>query len=495
MDLIRQKPAPSLRLTDRNRLQLWCAVALGLTIAGLFWSVFNATFPVEEYCQRHHARWVFQPFERHRYTAMAGGTFLSVIAAVSLAYLGALRLARALTGRRATAILLGLVPLVLALVLVPAYPFLSNDIIKYVFDGRIMVVYGQNPFLHVPADFPQDPFFELITWKTTVNAHGPLWRWAEAASASVGGESCPNAILAMKVWPTLAYFATTVVLYRILWTQQPERAIWGTMVYAWNPLVVLEALGSGHNDVVAALPAALAVWLTQRGRIIWAFPLLAIAVLIKPIALVLGPLLLIAMLRQEKTRRRDVALGIALAAGLMVLAYLPFWAGSKTFQGLSRGHMFSDSPAKALLVGLQSAGIPSSRAIPIASGTANGLFLLGLLPLLLAVWTGRLPLVAAACGVFFLYLLIGAQWFKAWYVLWLAPLATSAPEMPPRVLGMAFMLMAPIAYVVNETVPAIVALFFPLLILAVYWRAWLGWPGRVGESRPAGDRRWQMAGG
>ena len=57
--------------------------------------------------------------------------------------------------------------------LLPGYPLLSNDIFKYVFDGRILAVYGENPFLRVPADYPDDRFYDLVYWKAVVERARP----------------------------------------------------------------------------------------------------------------------------------------------------------------------------------------------------------------------------------------------------------------------------------------------------------------------------------
>ncbi len=465
-------------------------------MVGLFWAAFSGPFPLAELCTRRHPTWVLPLFERPRYTAVAGERFILIIVAASLAYLAALWLARGVRGGRAALPLLGLVPLGLLLVLAPGYPLLSGDLFKYVFDGRILAQYHQNPFLHVPAEFPEDRFYDLVYWKAVVNAHGPLWRLAEASSASVGGESCRDAVLAMKVWPGLAYLVTTGVLFAMLRAWRPERAVWGTMVYAWNPLVVLEALQNGHNDVVAALPALGAVWLAQRGRLGWAFPLLTVAALVKPLALLLGPLLLAAGLRQAAANRREVARGLGLAAALLVLAWLPFWEGPATFQGMAREQLFSGSPAKLFLTGLAWAGLGLDRAMTLTTGLSTGLFSILLVSLLLAVWRGRLSITAAALGVFFLYLLVAAQWFNPWYLLWLAPFAALADEGPPRALGIGFTLLALLVYPLqDEALPIVVAVFAPMTLLALRWRRWLGWPGPGASSEPVGPPRWQVAGG
>ncbi len=497
------------RLLSRDGTRLACALGLGVAIAGVFWVAFSGPFPLTEYCTRRSRTWVLPLFERTRPTGLSGETFVLAMAAASLAYLAALRLAaggRPLRGGAAALLLLGAVPLLLLLVLGFGYPLLSSDVFKYILDGRVLAVYGQNPFTHLPTEFARDPFYEMVQWKTHVNAHGPLWRLAEAGSAVVGGEGCERAVLAMKAWPMLAYLGTTATLFGLLRAWQPERAVWGTMVYAWNPLVALEALQSGHNDVVAALPALVAVWAARLGRARVAFPLLAVAVLIKPLALVLGPLLLVAALRPSNGARGDVAvrettIGIALGVGLVTLAYLPFWDGPATFQGLARGHLFAASPARLVLAALRDAGLPPDRAQLVAGLLANGLFLVLLAGLARAVWLGRLPLLAAALGVFFVYLLVGAQWFNPWYLLWLAPLAALV-QGPPRQLGIVFTLLAPLVYPFDsEARPIVLVVFLPMALLAFRWRTWLGWPGPLAGTMDrdlAGSAtrpRWQAARG
>jgi len=460
-------------------------------MAGLLWTSFSGPFPLVEFCTRNRPTWVLPLFEPPRYTALSGLTFLGATAALGLAYLAALRLCRGIGGSGSAWVLLGGLPILFVAVLVPGYPLLSSDLFKYVFDGRILTVYGQNPFIHVPAEFPDDRFYDLVYWKAVVNAHGPIWRVLEAASAAVGNESCSRAILATKVWPSLAYLATIGALFATLRTLEPKRAIQGTVLYAWNPLVLLEALQNGHNDVVAALPTLGAVWLTARGYTLGVFPLLAIAALIKPLALALGPLLLLTTIRRRGPALRSLALG----AGLVVAAYLPFWDGPHTLQGLNRGGIFSASPAELLLLMLQAVGVDLERAMPLVSASALGLFLIALVPLHRAAWDQRLPLAAAAAGVFLLYLLVAAQWFNPWYLLWLVPLAALAPW-PMRTITIAFTLLAPLVYVLQyAALPIVLTVFLPVAVLSVRWRAWLGWPGSLQTAAGSSGARWQMAGG
>lgn len=487
-------PVPASPALDRAALWTAAACLAGVGLAAVFWSAFSGPFPLDEFCTRRRPTWVLGLFDTPRYTAVTGPVFLAGLAAASGLYLAALALARRVHGWGAGLLLVG-GPLLFVAVLLPGYPLLSNDIYKYVFDGRILAVYHENPFLRVPADYPDDRFYDLVYWKAVVNAHGPLWRVLEAVSAEAGGERCVDAILAMKLWPTLAYLGTTAVLYRYLRATQPERAVSGTVAYAWCPLVLLESLQNGHNDVVAALPTLLAVWAALAGRWRLAFPLLAVGFLVKPLAAALGPVLLVGAWRQGGPARRGAAVGIGLAGLLVLATYVPFFAGIETFQGLERGSIFSASPGELLVILLERGGWPLGQAMAAARTVVGAGFVVVVGVALLALWRGRLDVRAAAGAVLLVYLLVASQWFNPWYLLWLVPLAVVAPSWRLRALSLTFALLAPLTYLLQYDARLVVPLvFMPVAVLAVRWRRCLGWPAGDGVAAPAALGSPRMAG-
>jgi alpha-1,6-mannosyltransferase len=467
------------------RAGLTCAAGLGL--ASVLWLVYSGPFPLDEFCTRNRPTWVFGLFDRPRYTALTGPMFLASLVGLMGLYLSAMWLVPRTGSRAVTMALLAALPLIFVGVLLPSYPLLSNDIFKYVFDGRILAVYHENPFLKVPADYPDDRFYDLVYWKAVVNAHGPIWRVLEAVSASMGGERCASAILAMKLWPTLAYLGTVGVLWLMLRSECPERALAGTLAYAWCPLVLFETIQNGHNDVVAALPLLLALWSARSGGWRLAFVLVAVGFLVKPLAAVAGPPLLIAAWRAGPRARIEAVIGGVLGAIVVVLAYVPFFEGLSTLQGLERGSIFSASPAELIMLGLEGAGWPLDRAMSVARLLASGAFAVLALLSLLALWRGRLALGATLAAILFAYLLVGSQWFNPWYLLWLLPVAILSPDRRLRVLAIGFAGLAPLTYLLQYDARLVVPLVFvPVALLAVWWRSALGWTlGLIGPVAPA----------
>jgi hypothetical protein len=436
----------------------------GLVIAASMYVAFSQPFPLAENCTRRLTGWIGALGVRPSRTIVTGEAFLLAMSLATGASLVAAWLAARVRGPVATVLVLGM-PALFVAVLLPGYPVLSNDIFKYVFDGRIITVYGGNPFVDVPADFPDDRFYDLVYWKAVVSAHGPLWRWAQAASASVGGESCRLAISSMKYWAVVGYILTLGVGFVVARRLRPGAALGGVVLYGWSPLVLVETIQNGHNDVVAALFCLLAVVAVVGRRPGVGFPLLAIAFLVKPLAAILGLVLLIA----SRSQPRRLVLGVGLATAIVVAGYAPFWEGLVTLQGMSREELLTASPAEALFRALVGVGVGEAVALRSSAFVATATFAIAAVGIALGYFVGRVDLPGAAAATFLAYAALGAQWFNPWYLLWLAaflPLVTSRHVL---ITGVVFLSLAPLVYLVQYSpLPSFVLVFLPVWLVAAY---------------------------
>src|SRR5207253_1126441 len=73
----------------------------------------------------------------------------------------------------------------LTLIFVPAS--MTTDIFNYALYGEMPVLYGVNPFIHTPSEFPQNPLYYLIPlyWHDAPSVYGPLWVAISVGVASV----------------------------------------------------------------------------------------------------------------------------------------------------------------------------------------------------------------------------------------------------------------------------------------------------------------------
>ena len=134
----------------------------------------------------------------------------------------------------------------------------------------------------------------------------------------------------IKLPSILCDVAAAALLYVFARKRVSERAAFTiSAIYAFNPLTFIAGAAWGQADSVMALGILLVVMLAIENRWYAALPVYMISVLMKPQALMFGPLGLLALAvlliqRRDKKLMRDalIGLGLALAVGLMIV--LPF---------------------------------------------------------------------------------------------------------------------------------------------------------------------------
>ena len=245
---------------------------------------------------------------------------------MTLALLGAAFLALWFVARRLEAadapggaILLG--ALLLRLLLVPLPPTLSDDVLRYLWDGKVAAA-GFNPYALAPAAEELTPLRNESdpSWRQLSHAHiATVYPPLSLAAFSIASR-LPFPLLAWKLMATGAdLLGCWLLLALARKTGVPEgRAAW----YAWNPLVALEVAGMGHVDTLGVAAAVGAVlFLLPRNRTpgtasTWA----AAGALAKLVPLAAFPM----WARQSGRPWRF----LAMAGGLVTVAVLPVLAAT-----------------------------------------------------------------------------------------------------------------------------------------------------------------------
>ena len=150
------------------------------------------------------------------------------------------------------ALLLVAVVLRLSMLLVP--PTLSDDVYRYVWDGRV-AAQGLNPYRHAPES-PRlaplrDELWERVAHRDVETVYPPL-----AILFFSIASLFRDPILAWKSMLVVADLTTCVVVLRLADRWKVPRG--RTIGYLWNPLVVLEVAGMGHVDALGVLPLVIA---------------------------------------------------------------------------------------------------------------------------------------------------------------------------------------------------------------------------------------------
>ena len=183
-------------------------------------------------------------------------------------------------------------------------PQLSDDLYRYVFDGRTLVR-GDNPYAAAPADarvdHPADAaLVKQINNPKLVTIYLPASQYVFALLAVAAGDSFDTtACRAFR----LGFIALDLLIVAMLLRRLriEGRSPWWAALYAWHPLALSEIAGSGHQDVlgIAALLAALMLTDSVRpgskcegraltSRVGLAGSAFAVALAVKPIVLPLA---------------------------------------------------------------------------------------------------------------------------------------------------------------------------------------------------------------
>src|SRR5215217_6308679 len=143
-------------------------------------------------------------------------------------------------------------------------PYLSDDIYRYVWDGRVQSA-GINPYRYIPAD---EALAQLRDEKIYPNinrrdsAHTIYPPVAEGAFLLITrfSESVTWMKAAMVGFEAIAVWALVQLLISLGFARQR------VLIYAWHPLVVWELAGSGHVDALAIAFIAAALLAHRRRR-------------------------------------------------------------------------------------------------------------------------------------------------------------------------------------------------------------------------------------
>ena len=356
-------------------------------------------------------------------------TWFVVIAGVSAAiYLAAvMTVLQRPTAKQAVWLVL-LVAAALRLPLIVSPPFLSTDVYRYVWDGRVQVS-GVNPYRYLPADPALAGLRDNTVYPRINRAEYAPTIYPPAAEALYAAVAFvwSNLIAVKAAMVGFEILAVCCLLRLLSVANLPAGRV---LIYAWNPLPVWAFAGNGHIDGAAIGMVAAALLLRVLHRDGWAGAALGLAILMKFLPAVVAPVL---------WRRRAGWRTAAAAVAVILVCYAIYSSvGLRVFgflQGYGSEEGYDSGEGFWLLAGL-SRLITLPPAAAIIYKAAAGLLLAAL-----GAWFAfvRRPddavSICAAAGIMMAVLSFAISPHYPWYFAWLAVPCVLAPT--PAVLWMA----------------------------------------------------------
>lgn len=354
----------------------------------------------------------------HEYHHFVHGYSETVFGQIAL-YLGAISLIERCPTNKLTLWIILAVALAARLVCVAAPPFLSTDVYRYVWDGKVQAA-GINPFRYIPAD-SHLAFLRDGSIYPHINRAGSAHTiYPPAAQVIFLLITRINASVTFMKLAWVGFEAVTcVVLLRIfkLLDLKPERVL----IYAWHPLCLWEIASSGHIDAATITFLTIAIYARLKNRSGATGAWLGLATLTK-----LYPAALLAAFFQREKWRMPAAfasiifIGYACysSVGLGVFGYLPGYAQE---EGLDSGTRF-------FLLTLANRTLHA--AIPMAAYIALCAIVMATL-CIWALWRGSKPYAFIFSALILATMLnIFYSPHYPWYFLWLLPYLAVIPWRP-----------------------------------------------------------------
>ncbi len=336
------------------------------------------------------------------------------------------------------------------------HPYQSIDALTYVAHGYLGNLPDGNPYVTTAAAVNTTDFARQLAPLGWLPVHGftpygPLWTHLEIAVMRLTGDAT-TALVFIKAIVVASSLGSAALVWKILGRVRPEDQLFGTLVYLWNPMIVVEFAAEGHNDALMILCLLASLALTVSARPALSVVASVSGVLVKYLPLVFLPAQVVYLWHGRRGRSRLAAgllLGLLIGAGLAVVLYWPFWVGLRTFEGvrLQGQPLVSPSPAGGLYWYLLHA-YPPGEAARLTLRILAGMFATFVL---VASWRARdaAGLFGACASIALAYVLVVSAHYWPWYAslpLALVALAPRGVFLPAAiVLTLCSRLVAPVS--------------------------------------------------
>ncbi len=208
------------------------------------------------------------------------------------------------------------------LLLIPSGPVLSDDVYRYLWDGKINAA-GINPYQYAPESnellaFRDTEVYPNINFPEIATVYPPLSQFYFLINSWIGGT-----IFSWKILLLIMELLVWVLLIRLLNFFGINKS--RIFIFIYNPLLIIETYQSGHLEIIGVFFFCLALYEYYNRRDWRSILFYTLAILTKFLPLFSG----IALLWKNSTRK------ILFITGLILMFLLPFsLAGSIPLPGL-----------------------------------------------------------------------------------------------------------------------------------------------------------------
>lgn len=207
-------------------------------------------------------------------------------------------------------------------------PFDSEDFAMYINHGWLQTHYKANPYITTVAEIPRwrEDFMLRPNWSTVPSVYGPVFLLITRIVTGIAGENYGLTVWLLKGLCAAMHISIAYMLWKgVGMLASPAKAMQAAYLYAFNPLVLLQELANGHNDIFVAFFTCLAIFLYLNKKYSYVMLSCFLGGGIKYVSLVIVPFLFVLLARTTDWRRalRILLVGIIPVAAIFVFYLAP----------------------------------------------------------------------------------------------------------------------------------------------------------------------------
>ena len=211
--------------------------------------------------------------------------------------------------------------MLMRLLLLFSFPALSDDFYRFIWDGRLLLN-GTDPYKQLPSDYVawgldgvDEALFQKLNSKSYFSVYPPFNQIFFFISVLFSPNSVFWSALVLRVVILLFEWGNIRLIRKLLRHYKlPQK--YG-LLYALNPLVILELTGNLHFEALMIFFLLLALWHYEQGRLYHSAVYFGLSVAVKFLPLIFLPLLL-----RKIGFKKTVIYGL-IVAGVLFISFLP----------------------------------------------------------------------------------------------------------------------------------------------------------------------------
>ncbi|HVZ67419.1 MAG TPA: polyprenol phosphomannose-dependent alpha 1,6 mannosyltransferase MptB [Patescibacteria group bacterium] len=201
-----------------------------------------------------------------------------------------------------------------------SYNAFSYDIFNYIFDAKILVHYGQSPYLHKALDYPGDPMLSFMRWTHRTYPYGPFWLVLTVPLYFIGLGYFIITFYLFKLLMLANYIGSGFLIEKIAKKLNVDPLL-SLAAFVLNPLVIIESLVSAHNDIVMIFFSLLGLLFFLEGKYFKSAVGMIISIAIKFATVLMIPAFLAKIVFKVKNDTFIYILIIGMSIGVFLASY------------------------------------------------------------------------------------------------------------------------------------------------------------------------------